>query len=102
MQKNSWKKGKKADALRYLGYGLHAIQDIEAHGNIGKGKTIPSHLSKTGNVNKADDISYVWTNSSRNKLKKDSADKTKLVATRSKTYEYLNKFVKYVGGKSKV
>ena len=44
----------KDDALKHLGYGLHAIQDIEAHGQIGRGDAIPQHIkpSNGNNINK--------------------------------------------------
>ena len=90
-------------ALMYLGYGLHAMQDIEAHGNIGKGKNLPQHIVSSIKSKKynADDIAYDWSNKSRNSLKKCS-DKSRLLATQKATKNYINKFISQIGGKSKL
>ena len=42
----------------YLGYALHPLQDKEAHGQIGRGKSTPQHLvsyTKGDNITHADD-----------------------------------------------
>ena len=41
----------KSKGLMYLGYGLHAIQDIEAHGQIGRGANVPAHGLTADNPN---------------------------------------------------
>lgn len=91
-----WKKGEKNKALEHLGYGLHALQDREAHGQQGRGKDIPAQT-----VN-ADKIEYVWKDSQHVKLKKDTLHKTRLVSTAKATKDYINKFIRLIGGKSKV
>ncbi len=93
----NWKGKHKETALKKLGYGLHAIQDIEAHGQMGRGKSIPIQGPR------ADNIDYDWANKEKIKVSsKKSSDKLRLVATRDATYTYLNKFVKIIGGKSKI
>lgn len=59
---NSWKYNNKSNALMYLGYGLHAIQDIEAHGQIGRGDDVPVHGLT------ADNPDYDWKDSSHTTL----------------------------------
>ncbi len=98
-----WKKGNKTKALTCLGYGLHAIQDIEAHGQIGKGKDLPQHIVSDikSKKYKADKINYDWINSKRISLVK-SSEKKRLFATRRATYSYLERFIKGIGGKYKL
>jgi hypothetical protein len=43
---NAWKAGRKDEAAKWLGYAMHAEQDIMAHGNIKYG----SHFSNLDNV----------------------------------------------------
>ena len=93
---NLWKRRKKNDALRALGYGLHALQDKEAHGNMGKGKVIPVQRSH------ADDINYIWKDGGRVKLKKGYTSKKRLYDTQNVTRNYLNKFISRIGGKGKL
>lgn len=84
-------------ALKELGQGLHAMQDIEAHGNMGKGKEIP--VQKTN----ADSIDYIWESTSvRVDVKKNATTKARLVATRTTTYSYLDRFISKIGGSSKL
>lgn len=92
---SKWSSNRSA-ALKLLGYGLHAKQDIEAHGNMGRGANIP--IQKTH----ADNIDYVWSNSERINVKKDTSEKTRLIATRTSTYSYLDSFISKIGGKSKL
>lgn len=91
-----WKKGEKDKALEHLGYGLHALQDREAHGQQGRGNDIPVQTAN------ADKIEYVWKDSQHVKLKKDTLHKTRLVSTAKATKDYINKFIRLIGGKSKV
>lgn len=107
-----WKKGKqknKVKALQYLGYGLHAIQDIEAHGQIGRGLPIPQHIYKgKGNPNEddvADDINYVWKDEKEMIVlvyRGNGNPRTRLNDTRQATIDYLTEFIDSIGGKSKV
>lgn len=76
----SWRgKRAKENAYMYLGYALHPLQDKEAHGQIGRGKSTPQHLvsyTKGDNITHADDkTGWEWTNSSRNALKAVSGSK---------------------------
>lgn len=85
-------------ALTYLGYGLHALQDIDAHGNIGVGnKCFAQHLiSSNGRlIHKADDINYSWTDGSRTALFWDS-NRTRYKQTQENTIAYLNSFLELV------
>ena len=101
------KKSLKYEAMRCLGYGLHAIQDISAHGQIGKGADIPQHIFlSSDNISifkQADKIQgYVWRNSSRNGLKQSKGSIARLLEAQRDTYNYLNRFIKAIGGKSKL
>ena len=102
----NWKRDKKY-ALRLLAYGLHAIQDISAHGQIGRGKSIPQHIvlsrSNKNLFNHADTVQgYVWKNSSRNGLKPSRGSVARLLEAQRDTYNYLNGFISAIGGKSKL
>ena len=80
-------------ALKMLGYALHAIQDMCAHGQIDRGKDIPEHLS-TDSKKPADTvINYVWTNSAKNRLKKKPGDISRLLDTQRLTYTFLKAFL---------
>lgn len=93
---SKWSTNRSA-ALKDLGYGLHAMQDIEAHGNMGKGANIPVQKAN------ADNIDYIWENTSvRVDVKKNATTKARLVATRTSTYSYLDKFISKIGGSSKL
>ena len=74
-------------ALKFLGEGLHAIQDIEAHGNIGKGDPIASHLGMEG----VDDRNYDWTDLSRTNVER-SVNQKRFNATKKATDNYLALF----------
>lgn len=102
----NWKRDKKY-ALRLLAYGLHAIQDISAHGQIGRGKSIPQHIvlsrSNKNLFNHADKVQgYMWSNSSRNGLLYIKGSVTRLLEAQRDTYNYLNGFISAIGGKSKL
>ena len=60
-----WENKKKTDGLKYLGYALHCVQDISAHGNVGVGKTISSHVLKKG----FDNFDYDWKDDTRQEVK---------------------------------
>lgn len=94
----SWKKGNKEDAYMYLGYALHPLQDKEAHGQIGRGKSTPQHLvsyTKGDNITHADDkTGWEWTNSNRNALKSVSGSTKRFNAAKSVTVQYLSEFSK--------
>ena len=61
-----WNKNDKTNGLKYLGYALHCIQDISAHGNLGVGELLASHFLKKG----YDNFEYDWTDETRQKVKK--------------------------------
>jgi hypothetical protein len=80
----------------HLGMGLHALQDIYAHGNIGVGSPIADHavfgrLPFWKKLWKADEIDYNWKDDKKNSLIKTDTymrhDETKM-----RTIEYLNDF----------
>jgi hypothetical protein len=75
-----------------LGRGLHAIQDIEAHGNIRDG------LGHWRNP-EVDDIFYVWADSTRTTvIRANSAPYTRIENTYLATVSYLTRFTEGVGG----
>ena len=74
-------------ALKFLGEGLHAIQDIEAHGNITKGWWISGHISMEG----VDDINYDWTDLSRTNVER-SVNQRRFKNTENATNNYLALF----------
>lgn len=90
----AWKQGKKETAYMYLGYALHPLQDKEAHGQIGRGKKIPSHTYIIGsNRHHADDeTGWEWTNSSRTELKAVSGSRVRYNAAVSVTKTWLSKY----------
>lgn len=94
----AWKNGNKEDAYMYLGYALHPLQDKEAHGQIGRGKSTPQHLvsyTKGDNITHADDkTGWEWTNSSRNALKAVSGSTKRFNAAKSVTIQYLDQYSK--------
>ncbi len=103
----NWKGKHKETALKKLGYGLHAIQDISAHGQIGRGNKIPQHIAVSSShknwLSHADTVKgYVWQNSSRNGLKSKKGDLTRLFEAQRDTYNYLEKFISSIGGYSKI
>lgn len=82
------------ESIKYLGYGLHAYQDIEAHGNIGVGSSLPAQhlISSNGNlISKADDINYSWTDSRKTALKYDP-NQTRYYSSITMTRMYLEAF----------
>ena len=91
----------KQEALKHLGQGLHALQDIDAHGEIGRGFTIAAHL--TGNLRektkaKADDINYTWFGDGKRQNNLIlSEEPWRLWQTEKRTKEYLAKFIDGTG-----
>lgn len=92
----AWNNGNKESAYMYLGYGLHPIQDKEAHGQIGRGKARPQHIvsyTNGDNIIHADDTTgWEWTNSSRNALKSVSGSKVRYNAAVNETNRLLSEF----------
>lgn len=83
---STWKYNKQT-ALMYLGYGLHAIQDIEAHGQISRGRAIPAHGVTADNEN------YVWCDSAHKDLRpKRKGDKSRKTTTYYSSFNYLKRF----------
>lgn len=85
--------------MKWLGYGLHCLQDIDAHGQIGAGSGLPQHILniyKGDLISKADTIKgYEWNSKMNNFIyKKNSLER--LFATRDRTYKYLEKFLKRI------
>lgn len=77
----------KSKGLMYLGYGLHAIQDIEAHGQIGRGADVPAHGVTADNPN------YEWKDSSHTTLQKVSGTaQPRYSATYTSSLNYLKRF----------
>lgn len=77
----------KSKGLMYLGYGLHAIQDIEAHGQIGRGADVPVHGATADNPN------YEWKDSSHTTLQKVSGTaQPRVSATCTASLNYLRRF----------
>ena len=76
-------------ALRTLGQGMHALQDIFAHGNI------DGHGLFTG----FDNVRYNWVDSTRTSVV-DSGQKygERFFETQRATMNYLNRFIAGIGG----
>lgn len=92
---NEYYKGKRDSAYKWLGYALHCLQDIEAHGQIDRGNNIPHHLGNVNgdNRNKADKpTQYEWTNKNKNRLKYVKHSKKRQNATKEITKKYLKSF----------
>ena len=53
-------------ALTELGMGLHSIQDVHSHGNIGIGEDFASHVGMIG----VDNIDYNWADDTRTSVVK--------------------------------
>lgn len=97
-----WNKKEYATAIQHLGWGLHAVQDIEAHGQIGRGRDIPQHIfpdvqSNRNLFSKADSIYFDWKNQDKNRLIESSYYKWRLLSSARMTKNYLNKFIARIG-----
>lgn len=90
-------------AFTELGKGLHPLQDIYAHGQIGVGKLYGDHMVFVGtdgllidnlNLRRADDKTYDWADPEKqSSLVKSDAEK-RYNETYDATYDYLTKFLK--------
>lgn len=81
--------------------------DISAHGQIGRGATIPQHIflspKNKSLFKQADTVQgYMWSNSSRNGLIYVKGSVTRILEAQRDTYEYLNEFIRLIGGKHKL
>jgi len=103
-----WNKGGKENqekALELLGEGLHALQDIEAHGNNGVGSLIKSHngwqfIFSGFNKEIQDDIEYDWTSDKRKTVTKSDkpyGEGDRIKKTESDTKAYLKEFMERTG-----
>ena len=107
---NSGTKQTKAIALQHLGRGLHAIQDIHAHGQIGAGsRNITGHMFDTimsmfslGNFQfgmSPDSYNYVWRGLSRVSLIRARGDEItlynnpRILAAIADSQEFLQIFI---------
>ncbi len=93
-----------ARSLMWLGYGLHAIQDVSAHGQIGAGAWIPQHIyldSRNKTLfTSADSVQgFVWSNGKRNGLIYLKGSVVRLMEAQRDTYDYLNRFLRAIGKK---
>ncbi|MCL2152224.1 MAG: DUF6531 domain-containing protein [Oscillospiraceae bacterium] len=103
-----WNQGREDEALQVLGMGLHALQDIEAHGNADVdiiavlgfspiayllyGTRVYSHVT-LANI---DDTKYDWTNEGRTSVKLSETHQ-RLRDTEKVTKEYLTEFAAATG-----
>jgi len=89
-------------ALAELGRGLHPLQDVYAHGNIGVGSPLADHMV-FGSILffnqlwQADNKNYDWKNSSQNSLI-NSSNQQRYNNTQSATIEYFTNFINDIGG----
>jgi hypothetical protein len=90
------------EALMNLGYGLHAMQDIEAHGNVGVNSIRVPFTGQSFHMpngffswlgGRLDNVDYVWSNSSRTSVTHGNGSQTRLDATQTATMRYLNNFL---------
>jgi len=92
--------GLEEEAFKELGYGLHALQDIEAHGNIGINSfriaDVSFHMPNwvpAGLGGKIDKMDYVWANDARTRVKKGKDGNTaRLDATEKVTMNVFNSY----------
>ena len=75
-------------ALKLLGEGLHALQDVDAHGQIGVDDVIASHVGLKG----IDDPNYDWADSSQTSVVK-STEQKRYNNTKNNTIDYLKRFI---------
>ena len=75
-------------ALALLGEGLHALQDVDAHGQIGVNDLIASHVGMEG----VDDRNYDWTDNSCTNVQY-SGEQKRYNSTKSWTMWYLNQYL---------
>ena len=86
--------GSSSSAHQDLGQGLHALQDIQAHGNYGVGNPIAEHIMP-GNGAIVDDPKYDWTDGHRNSVSPtvDGENGIRILRTELATKDYLTKFI---------
>ena len=86
--------GMRGDALYLLGRGLHSIQDIEAHGNIGmgwRGALFAVHVDP-----RTDSRHYDWSNNSRRWVT-SSTEQVRFNTSLNDSVEFLNRFFTAIG-----
>jgi len=85
----------RVQSLTYLGRGLHSVQDIEAHGNIGVGALIAVH-GLPGSALDADNPNLDWRNDDRQRLV-PSTDRVRYNISREDTRVFLERFYRGIG-----
>lgn len=88
-------------AIQHLGWGLHAVQDMEAHGQIGRGKWMPQHLVSAkykAHIKQADNIDYDWTDRSHTRLLEGDDSRWRLRSSERMSKNYINQFLNRIGG----
>lgn len=88
-------------SYKYLGYALHCLQDIEAHGQIGRGDAIPQHIkpSNGNNINFADnETDWEWKNSKKNSLKYVKGSKKRINLAKQRTQMRIAQYIKDTKG----
>ena len=83
-------------ALTLLGRGLHSIQDIEAHGDIGVGNWLAAHGPPGTGMWDADDPNFDWGNNRRQPLV-PSTERVRYNTSHEHTRIYLERFFRGVG-----
>jgi len=82
------------NALTYLGRGLHSIQDIEAHGNIGVGRPFAVHAP--GNLG-ADNVNREWNRDRTSTVMSRSGEQIRYNISINDSENYLNRFYSAIG-----
>jgi len=83
-------------ALYLMGRGLHSIQDIEAHGDIGIGRWIAAHGPPGSRILDADDVNFDWGNSRRTPLVR-STEQLRLNISINDSIVFIEKFYRGIG-----
>jgi hypothetical protein len=81
-------------ALTMLGRGLHSIQDIEAHGNIGVGRPFAMHGWDA--ISGVDKIGYDWKDDNRRRVTQ-SAAQVRFNASIMDSVNYIDRFYAAIG-----
>ncbi len=91
----------KGYCIQLVGQGLHAIQDIEGHGQTEPtievfGVTLTQHIVSSGGKkkNKSDNTWYSWTNNNKTHLKFDLT-RQRYLDSKQDSIDYLNSFLDY-------
>ena len=82
------------DALFLLGRGVHSIQDIEAHGNIGVGRPIAFHGPP--GISGVDNKDFDWINGFRRNVIR-SSDQARFNTSIADTEAFLDIFYTRIG-----